>query len=207
MTKTRVSPMARRAARLSTACGVLALSAALSAATACAQDAAPVRGDLFVSVEARATRVGDEVAVLPGLALGWTVNGSLLLGVAGVGSVGGLELRQPTLPVNGAEEKVSLSYAGALVGWSHPLTPRLRASATALLGRGSVRVAEDDGEVLAEKFWVAEPVVNVDVRLLRELRLNVGAGYRFVAGGEFDGLERGDLRGGTARVGLTLGRM
>jgi hypothetical protein len=53
-----------------------------------------------------------------------------------------------------------------------------------------------------EDFFVAEPEVDVVVRLTRNLRLTAGAGYRFI---ETEGRDDGRLRGATATVGLQIG--
>jgi hypothetical protein len=55
---------------------------------------------------------------------------------------------------------------------------------------------------LSEGFFVAEPQLDIIVRLSRQLRLTGGAGYRFIAA---DGRDDGRLRGATGTIGLQIG--
>jgi hypothetical protein len=55
---------------------------------------------------------------------------------------------------------------------------------------------------LSEGFFVAEPQLDIVVRLSRQIRLTGGAGYRLIAA---DGRDDGRLRGATGGIGLQIG--
>lgn len=55
-------------------------------------------------------------------------------------------------------------------------------------------------------FFVSEPNASVELNLTSFMRLNVGAGYRFVIASEKDGIGASELGGFAGRAALELGR-
>lgn len=177
----------------------LALSAVASAA-ASAQGIGP-KIDFFLQPEARISRVGGGTTVASGLNAGWVINNSLILGGASFNTKYGVE---PNVMMADGETKADFKYSGGLIGWklnNLPLAP----SVTTVVGRGSLQGSYDEKPILAEKFWVFEPMANVNLRLHRMATLSAGAGYRFATGGKFNDVSASDVSSPTARIGLSIG--
>ncbi|MGH7461266.1 MAG: hypothetical protein ACREMA_09590 [Longimicrobiales bacterium] len=184
--------------------GVLGLALMLSAmgsAAASAQESGP-RTNFFLAPEARISKVGGGTAVASGFNTGWIINNRLILGAAGFNTNYGLE---PTVKTANGDLEADFSYRGGLLGWNFQPGSSVKASVTTLIGRGKLQGAYDTKPILAEKFWVFEPMANVSLRVNRWAAVSAGAGYRFISGGRFNDVTANDLKSPTARIGVTLG--
>lgn len=74
-------------------------------------------------------------------------------------------------------------------------------------GYGEVEMDDDEGdlEFNEENFFQVEPSLLVEVNLHRNLRLNVGAGYRFVSKMNYRNISNNEISGFTGYIGLKFG--
>ncbi|MGH7469230.1 MAG: hypothetical protein ACRENP_14840 [Longimicrobiales bacterium] len=161
-----------------------------------------LKTDFFLQPEARISKVGGGTAVVSGFNTGWVINKSLILGGTSFGTNYGIE---PRMATTDGEVKGDFRYRGGLVGWAFQPSPSLKTSITTVVGRGKLQGIGQDNTVYADRFWVFEPMANVNLRVNRWAAISAGAGYRFVAGGEYQDFGAQDLRSPTARIGVTLG--
>jgi hypothetical protein len=161
-----------------------------------------MRTNFFLAPEARVSKVGGETAVATGFNTGWIINNSLILGGTSFSTNYGIE---PTISSATGDQKAEFRYRGGMVGWAFQPSPSVKASITTVIGKGRLQGVTDAKTTFADRFWVFEPMANVNLRLNRWASLSAGAGYRFTAGGEFEQLGASDLRSPTARIGVTLG--
>jgi hypothetical protein len=182
------------------AAGVALMFSAVGLTAANAQDG--LRPSFFLQPEARISRIGGGTAVVSGFNTGWVINKSLILGGASFGTNYGLD---PKVLTATGEQKADFRYRGGLVGWAFQPSPSLKASITTVIGKGKLQAITDQNTVLADRFWVFEPMASATLRLNKWAALSAGAGYRFVTGGEYEGIGANDLKSPTARIGVTLG--
>jgi hypothetical protein len=161
-----------------------------------------LRTDFFLQPEARISKVGGGTAVATGFNTGWIINKRLILGGTSFGTNYGIE---PKVGTPTGDVKADFRYRGGVVGWAFQPSPSLKTSITTVIGRGKLQGISDDKTVFADRFWLFEPMANVNLRLNGWAALSAGAGYRFIAGGEYNQLGAKDLRSPTARIGVTLG--
>jgi len=188
----------RRVAPL--ALGIALALTAIASAGASAQTG--IRTEFFLQPEARISRVGDGTAVVSGLNAGWLVNNSLILGGASFNTKYGVE---PEVTLADGAHKADFKYSGGLIGWKLNHSPVLSTSLTTVVGRGTLQGSYDQKPILAEKFWVFEPMASVNFKLHRMATLSAGAGYRAVAGGRFNDVSKSDVSSPTARIGISIG--
>jgi hypothetical protein len=181
---------------------ILGLALALSAFASADASAQGLKTQFFLAPEARISKVGGGTAVASGFNTGWIINNRIILGAAGFNTNYGFE---PTVKTLDGDLKSDFSYRGGLIGLNLPTSGPVKMSVTTVIGRGKLQGSYDDKPVLAEKFWVFEPMANVGLRLNRWATLSAGAGYRFVSGGRFNDVTASDLKSPTARIGVTLG--
>jgi len=173
----------------------------------------PIHSGWLVAPDVKVTEVDRKTSELVGGYAGWLSEQRLFIGGAGYWLANG----------NGREMAYGGVVAQCLV-WSNS---RFGVSAKGLLGGGqasvtdtiTVRVPEvrTNGRVVTpastvsqqvrvhDGFAVAEPEAQLSIRLSKQLRLAVGAGYRFT-GSDRRGDFRGDrLDGATGSVSLQVG--
>lgn len=181
--------------------GIAFALSAIASAAASAQGTGPGI-DFFLQPEARISRVGGGTTVASGLNAGWMIGNKLILGGASFNTKYGIE---PEVMTATGAKKADFKYSGGLLGWNFNHSPALSTSITTMVGRGSLQGSYDAKPMLAEKFWVFEPMANINLRAHRMATLTAGAGYRFVAGGRFDEVTKADVRSPTARIGVRIG--
>lgn len=204
-----------RSPRSSVALGLAVVLSAFAAGAAHAQDtdttdaraAAPRPSarpsiDFFLQPEARVSRVGGGTAVASGFNTGWVINRKVILGGASFSTNYGVE---PTVTTALGDRKADFRYRGGLVGWNFEHNPTVSTSVTSVIGRGSLQASYDDRAVMADKFWVFEPMANVNLRVNNWAKVSAGAGYRFVTGGQFRDVAKADVQSPTARIGVSIG--
>jgi len=75
------------------------------------------------------------------------------------------------------------------------------------MGYGEVEMDREqgDGELGEANFYTIEPSALLEINILKFMRFNLGAGYRFVGPMNYRNLDQSDLSGFTAYMGLKLG--
>jgi hypothetical protein len=82
----------------------------------------------------------------------------------------------------------------------------LHATFPVLLGIGEVEMDNEPGDLdLGEKnFLVVEPTALLELNVLPHVRLNLGAGYRFVSSMQYRNLNQADISGWTGQFGIKV---
>ena len=174
----------------------------LSAVGGSAVHAQGMKTEFFLAPEARISRVGGGTAVASGFNTGWIINKSLIIGGTSFGTNYGVD---PNVALEASEPKAEFKYRGGLIGWQFTKGPTLRTSITTVIGKGKLASLGTDKAVLADRFWVFEPMANLTLKVNNFAAISTGAGYRFTTGGDYAGVAASDLRSPVARIGLTLG--
>jgi hypothetical protein len=211
---------------LGAACFVAAM---LGGGRASAQDASqpPQTGQGPMSIErlqqgwtiapdVKFTHFDGATRTLAGAYGGWVIDNTLMIGGAGYALTDSNHTR-------------SLSYGGAVVEWRERADQAVGFSVKGLLGVGSATASRtvtfldvDPGHgapappapttptsvptqvnvAFREQFFVAEPQIDLLLKVAPHVRLRVGGGYRAVSGA--NGLEP-EIRGATGSVSLEFG--
>jgi hypothetical protein len=208
---------------------IMAASLALGAvpAGALAQETAGTRGTpvnqggpmvieqehvrLAVAPEFRVSKFDGSTAQLAGVYGGWLAGRSLLVG-GGIYSL-----------TNGSRYR-GMTYGGAVVGWQPWGEGPVGLSVRSLFGVGRARVADTisfadaDGRdskapilpstvtvARSVDLLVAEPQVDLLVRLTKHLHLDVGGGYRLVGASHNSGISDDRFRGASGSIALRIG--
>lgn len=149
------------------------------------------------------TRMDGAHAALFNLRGGLTVKDRFTVGAYYNGSVNDIMPKSETTPglymdfrsVGGFVEYTAMSKR--LVHLSFPL----------FLGYGEVEMDSDSGPTrLGEaEFFTVEPAALLEVNVFRHVRLNLGAGYRFVGRMDYRNLTQGEISGFSGYLGLKIG--
>jgi hypothetical protein len=214
-------------AALGAACFVATM---LSGGRASAQDAQPPLGALAslgsetgqgpmsierlqqgwtIAPDVKFTHFDGGTRTLAGAYGGWVIDNTLMIGGAGYWLTDPNRTRK-------------LSYGGAVVEWREGADQSIGFSVKGLLGMGSATVSRavtlvgvdpDHGAppsaslgtatlAFREEFLVAEPQIDLLLKIAPHMRLHVGGGYRAVSNA--NGLDR-EIRGATGSVSLEFG--
>jgi len=75
------------------------------------------------------------------------------------------------------------------------------------VGAGEVEMDNDEGSagLGEENFFLIEPGAFLEINLLKNVRFNVGATYRFVGDMQYVNLTENDISGVTGQIGLKFG--
>jgi hypothetical protein len=163
---------------------------------------------------AKFTSINGKLGVLTGANGGVLLNNKLMLGVGGWSLVNNIEM--PGLNVDGKKEYLNLWYTGLVAEYIHNSHKLVHWSVGTLVGGGGVSrrykwFDYDDND--HEKnhnhdgtgFFVAEPFANIEVNIIKNLRLDVGASYRFVSGSHTEGITDSKLSNPAVHIGLKAG--
>jgi hypothetical protein len=98
------------------------------------------------------------------------------------------------------------AYGGFYFQYVFRSTDVVHAYADATLGEGGWCQQSVGDDCAGRKFWLAEPTLNVEVNLTRNVRLATGLGYRFALAERIEsGQSRRDLAGFVARTSVVIG--
>lgn len=191
---------------------------ALLAVPADAQEAIPTgtrSGFRYhVSPVAQVSQVNGEAGVVTGLELGWRRTERLTLGLASYRLANRIEADRLDVDGDGARD-IDFFYAGVTAAYAYEVRPGMRVTASGLVGGGEAHWRSDYWAGMPDPdhrdaehrtSLVLEPGAGLEVALLPWARAHLGAGYRFVGGGESRVVEQDDLRGFTGSFSLRFGR-
>lgn len=185
--------------------GIVGLATAATAAAA-GPPAETLFGDdvTFGGYGAPVVRVGQfngDVAAFAGAQGGVVLNHSLILGL------GGWALMPSVDVADGLPRLIDFGYGGFLVEYVYPWQKLLHFHASLLIGGGGLVYNDvyswEYGVV--DAVFIAEPTVGVELNVTQYLRLAVGAGYRYAADTECEGLTDDDLRGVSGAAVFKIG--
>jgi hypothetical protein len=152
----------------------------------------------FGAIVFRFGEVGDQFATFGGVRGGWIINHQFVIGAGFYGLSNEICLdddrdcrfRELEFGYGGFE----FEYVGM---WDRVAHYTLQL----LIGGGGVTFFS----VASDGVFVAEPVANLELNVTKWWRINVGAGYRIVAGVNAGGLENSDLSGVFGNVEFKFG--
>ncbi len=152
----------------------------------------------WVKPEIKLTRLGGELAALPGFQLGPALGRMLYLGLAGNALVNS---------VNASDRYHSLKAfdfwnAGVTLDWTLFSRSLVHGSAGCFLGYGQLRTDPLQGDAARTDLFIADPGINVLLNLTPTLELGLGGSYRLVGGSDLAGLANSDLNGLTGSLFL-----
>ena len=172
----------------------------------------------YLGMNLKMTEVNGQEALLTGGELCFVLNRSFNIGFEGYGMVN--EVRSNNLDYNSDRFFLQMGYGGlhlepviASEGLIHVTIP-------ILLGAGGVAETsrpyweEYNGEVIidfdpyyheSDYFFVAEPGVNLELNVFKFMRLTAGASYRFTSDFDLGVVNRDDINGWNANMGLRFG--
>lgn len=218
----------RRTIAYACVCTVLLGSRALAADDTAQPPSAPgpmkverVSDGFAVAPDFKVTRIGGKTGEMAGVYGGWMIDNTLLLGAGADWLTSGSNVR-------------GLAYGGFVAEWLQRTDRPLGYSLRGLVGFGEAtfndnvtvvtREFDRDGRVVPapfdrtptlttttipvrfrRDFFVAEPQANVLVRLSPRMRINVGAGYRFIGADNRSSDVANRLKGVTGTVAFQIG--
>jgi hypothetical protein len=174
-----------------------------------------IHSGFLVAPDVKVTEVDKKTSELVGGYAGWVTDDTFFIGGGGYWLANQSHDRE-------------MAYGGLVVQWLAHANSRVGFSAKGLLGGGRATLASPVSDLIArgdprgrigpadprrtvltntivrfrQDFFVAEPEVDLLLRLTRHLRLTAGAGYRFTAG---EGRDDSRLRGAVGSVSLQVG--
>jgi hypothetical protein len=142
---------------------------------------------------------------------GWIANHHFVFGAGGFGLVSRIAPPEGA-PDIGEALRTEFGYGGLWLEYILLPDKLVHASIGTLLGGGAVsysrlrRTERQDREVESDVVFAVEPVLSVELNLVRFLRVAAGVGYRHVGSVDLTGLRQEDLSGFTGSVMLKFGR-
>ena len=171
----------------------------------------------FLMTGVKAGVVNGKSALLVGGAVLAVFSSKLNIGFAGYGLV--TETEADTYSPNGKLYKLDMGYGGLILEPVIGNRKLVHITVPVLLGVGGAGLRsnnnvrdsiEDDFDREFEYdesdlFLVAEPGINLELNLIKNIRLNLGASYRQVYDSNLEGISSEELSGFTGSVGLKFG--
>lgn len=159
------------------------------------------------------TSIKGETGILVGGRGGWIINHSFVIGGGGYGLVNNIKALMPVhIDQFGRLHTpyINFGYGGVELEYIIQSDRLLHFSLYTLIGGGTISYRDglwgdnNSGEwdTPEDAFFVLEPQINVELNVVSFMRINAGAGYRFISGVELNNLDNGDFSGFSG--GLTL---
>jgi hypothetical protein len=161
---------------------------------------------------AKFTSIDGKFGVLAGGYGGVLLNNKIMLGAGSYSLVNNIEF--PGVNTDGNKEYLNLWYTGFVAEYIHNTNKLIHWTAGTLIGGGGVSRREkhhffddDDHDYNHDGsgFFVAEPFANLEVNIIRNLRLDVGASYRLILGTSTTGITDSKLSNPAVHIGLKAG--
>lgn len=187
----------------------------LAAQPACAEETllgsfGPVTLGGYGAFETKTIKTPEDWNVLVGGKGGCVINHALVLGGAGYGQVSEIESEYYSIPEEPPiTQELGLGYGGFYIEYILFSPALVHASASALIGGGGIYndyYDEIGNRTDGDAFFVAEPMLGVELNVARFFRINLAGGYRFTSGLDYAGLTDEDLRGPSASIAFKFGK-
>jgi hypothetical protein len=154
----------------------------------------------------KVTRLNGETALISGGRGGWIINHGFVIGGGGYGTLTDVEtgMRHPE---TGETLYLRMEYSGLELEYVHRSGKMVHWTVLALVGGGQLEIRRHDPDRTFKRdgFMAADAHVNVEINVLRWIRVNAGAGYRLAFGIDTIGLSESDIGGPEAQVTLKFG--
>jgi hypothetical protein len=152
----------------------------------------------FGALVFRFGEVADQFATLQGVRGGWIINHQFVIGAGLYGVSNGICLDDDR---DCRFREIDFGYVGFEFGYIGLWNRVAHYTLQLLIGGGGVSYlnSASEGDLAHQwgdpgtDFFVAEPVANLELNVTKWWRINVGAGYRIVAGLDAGSLESSDL--------------
>lgn len=165
-------------------------------------------------------RMTQAASPLLGGQLGVIINRKVIIGVGGWGKIARTSFtghyigRDDGQVIDNPHQRMAVGYGygGLVLGMQFASNKSMHVTFTSLFGLGSSNeyIIEDDGDhgttFNSPGFGIVEPTVNLELNLTRNLRLEIGAGYRWIGANRFEQLRSSELSGLTLNTALKIGR-
>ena len=171
----------------------------------------------FLEVEAKAGEINGQSGLLVGGAIKGVFSSKFNIGFAGYGLT--TKVEADTYDDENKLYQIDFGYGGLVIEPVIGNRHAVHVTLPILFGVGGIGLKkrryepfEDDPIDLKkyeafddDVFVVLEPGLNLEINLLRNLRLNLGTTYRYIYDKDVIGLSDEELSGFTGKVGLKLG--
>ncbi|MEI7594639.1 MAG: hypothetical protein WCK02_02745 [Bacteroidota bacterium] len=154
---------------------------------------------------------GNDAGVM-GARMGWVINHSFVIGLAGNGFINNVNMNYS----NGNEYFISGGYGGLLFEFCVGPKMPIHVNFPVLIGVGGVAYNNssydefsDDWNMNtedADAFAVIEPGIELELNMMKHLRMGFGASYRFTNNINLDGFNNNLLNGLSVGMTLKLGK-
>jgi hypothetical protein len=133
------------------------------------------------------------------------INHTFILGGGSYGTES--DIKTDLVGPSGKPLYLDMEYGGVEIEFVRHSQKLVHWTMRSLFGGGRVRLNERDSshETISDRFGVVDADANVELNVMKWLRVNAGAGYRMVFGIDTDGLKDGDLGGPSVQVTLKFG--
>jgi hypothetical protein len=152
------------------------------------------------------TQLNGKTAYLTGGRGGWIINHTFILGGGGYNTES--DVKTGLTGQGGKPLYLGMEYGGVEIEFLHHSQKLVHWTVRSLFGGGHVRLSERDPsrETVSDGFGIVDADLNVELNVLKWMRVNAGAGYRLVYGIEANGLSNSDVGGGFGQVTLKFGK-
>jgi len=137
---------------------------------------------------------------------GWIINHAFVIGGGGYGLVNDIKAVTDDL---GRVLYLDFSYGGLLMEYIIASQKLVHFSIHSLIGAGRVSYRDKDDndgdDYGSDQFFVLEPGANLMLNLHKNIRIGVGATYRYVSDVDYGELSNSNLRGVTAQLIIKFG--
>ncbi len=154
------------------------------------------------------TTVRDRAAVFLGGRGGWLLDGRVTIGGGGFGLVTPVPA-PPEAGKAGEDLDLAMAYGGAWIEYTFTPLRLLHVSLGTLVGGGGISLNWHGGGSYgsgSDGFFVMEPALVAELNLAKNMRVNVGAAYRWIVGAQMPGLSYSDVAGFSLVVAMKFGR-
>jgi hypothetical protein len=166
----------------------------------------------FLELNSMPTFINGQPGLMAGGGMSLVFGHSLNLGFAGYGLVS--DIRSNTIDSLGNYYHLQTGYGGLTIEPVLFSKKLIHVSFPVLLGVGASSLTResiyhentyDESWLNPEMYFVARPGVNLEINLLRILRLDIGINYRFTSGYDLQNISTSNLNGWSGNIGLKLG--
>jgi hypothetical protein len=153
---------------------------------------------------------------------GWVIGHKFVLGGAGYGmTTNNILANDQLLAGDSTQLKLQMGYGGVLIEYIAMPKKAIHLSFPLILGAGGASVSNkiyDPYDNVNQEDWtnfeivessgyfIAEPGVNLELNIVRFMRMTMGANYRFITGTNLERISDSDLSGISFNFGLKFGK-
>lgn len=155
-------------------------------------------------------KIKNELGVLAGGYGGWLINHTVMLGAGGFGLSNRIKadaVIQAATP--GKTQYIQFGYGGFMMEYIPQNMKLLHPVFQMLIGGGGINyVLFDDFDqetIDNDHFFVLEGSAGVELNVVKYMRIDLTAGYRFISGVDMPALENSDFSGGNVSLTLKFG--